>query len=51
LRQLIPSVLGRQRRLLQGENQKELEQTLERLRRRVEEMMIEDDAEWARRGE
>ena len=51
LRQLIPVVLRRQRRLLQGENQKELEQTLERLRRRVEEMMIEDDAEWARRGE
>ena len=50
LRQLIPIVQHRQHRLLQGENQKDLEQTLERLRRRVEEMMMEDEAEWAARG-
>ena len=50
LRQLIPIVQYRQRRLLEGENQRDLEQTLERLRRRVEEMMMEDEAEWARRG-
>jgi DNA-binding MarR family transcriptional regulator len=49
LRQLIPIVLDRQRRFLRGENQKELEQTLDRLTRRVEEMMIDDEAEWERR--
>jgi DNA-binding MarR family transcriptional regulator len=45
LRQLIPHVQRRQRRLLQGENQQELEETLDRLRRRVEAMMREDEAD------
>jgi DNA-binding MarR family transcriptional regulator len=46
LRQLIPIIEARQRRFLRGENQKELEQALDRLARRVEEMMLDDEAEW-----
>jgi MarR family transcriptional regulator for hemolysin len=49
LRQLVPIVQQRQRRLLQGENRKQLEQALERLTRRIEQMMAEDEAEWAGR--
>jgi DNA-binding MarR family transcriptional regulator len=44
LRKLIPHVQRRQRRLLQGENQKELEQTLDRLSQRVQAMLLEDEA-------
>jgi len=46
LRQLIPVIQRRQRRLLHGENHTELEQALDRLARRVEEMMVDDEAEW-----
>jgi len=49
LRQLIPVVQERQRKFLQGENQKALEQALDRLARRVEEMMVDDEAEWEAR--
>ena len=49
LRQLIPVIQKRQRRLLEGENQKQLEQALDRLARRVEEMMADDEAEWESR--
>jgi DNA-binding MarR family transcriptional regulator len=49
LRQLIPIVQRRDRRFLAGENQKELERTLDRLTRRVEEMMLDDEAEWEKR--
>ena len=49
LRQLIPIIQQRQRKLLEGENRKELEQALDRLARRVEEMMADDEAEWEAR--
>jgi hypothetical protein len=39
----------RQRKFLQGENHKELEQALDRLARRIEEMMADDEAEWEAR--
>ena len=51
LRQLIPVIQERQRKFLQGENQKELEQALDRLSRRIEEMMVDDEAEWEARVE
>jgi DNA-binding MarR family transcriptional regulator len=51
LRRLIPIVQERQRRLLQGENRRELEQALDRLARRVEQMMAEDEAAWGGRVE
>jgi DNA-binding MarR family transcriptional regulator len=50
LRRLIPIVQERQRRLLQGENRNELEQALDRLTRRIEQMSAEDGAEWHGRG-
>jgi DNA-binding MarR family transcriptional regulator len=46
LRQLIPIIQQRQRKFLEGENHKELEQALDRLARRVEEMIADDEAEW-----
>ncbi len=46
LRQLIPIVQRRERRILQGENRRELERALERLTRRTEEMMVDDETEW-----
>jgi len=46
LRRLIPIVQERQRRLLQGENHRALEQALDRLTRRIEQMIAEDEAEW-----
>jgi MarR family transcriptional regulator, transcriptional regulator for hemolysin len=49
LRQLIPIIQQRQRQFLQGENHKALEQALDRLARRVEEMMADDEAEWEAR--
>jgi DNA-binding MarR family transcriptional regulator len=49
LQQLIPIVQHRERRFLRGENQHQLEQALDRLTRRVEEMMIDDEAEWEKR--
>ena len=49
LRQLIPIIQKRQRKFLEGENQKQLEQVLDRLARRVEEMMVDDEAEWEAR--
>jgi DNA-binding MarR family transcriptional regulator len=50
LRQLIPIVQHRERKFLAGENQKELERIVERLTARIEEMMLNDEAEWERGG-
>lgn len=50
LDELHPIIHERQRRLLRGENRKELEAAVVRLTLRAQEMVAEDESEWERQS-